>query len=101
MENHVFVELMNIETTLVEFSSDNVVYKQIDGVSMSSPLGPALANIFVGYYIEKLFNGDNQPIMYLRYMDDTFAMFKKEIDCDMFKFITPIINTHSWKGSTR
>ena len=25
-------------------------YKQSDGVAMGSPLGPALANIFVGYY---------------------------------------------------
>ena len=51
---------------------------------MGSPIGPALANIFVRYYEEKLFNGDNQPIMYFRYMDDTIAMFKKEIDCDLF-----------------
>ena len=84
MEKHVFIELTNTATTSVEFSFDNVLYKQIDRVSMGSPLGPALANIFVGFYEEKLFNGDNQPIMYFQYMDNTFAMFEKEIDYDMF-----------------
>ena len=44
MERHVFVTLMNITTTLVEFSFDNVVYKQIDGVAIGSPLGPAPVN---------------------------------------------------------
>ena len=33
----------------VEFSFDGKMYKQIDGVAMGSPLGPILANIFVGY----------------------------------------------------
>ena len=31
------------------------MYKQTDGVAMGSPLGPAVANIFVGYYEKKLF----------------------------------------------
>ena len=84
MEKHVFVELMNIATTSVEFNFDNVAYKQIDGAAMGSPLGPAPANIFIGYYEKKMFNGDNEPIIYFRYMDDAFAMFEKEIDSNMF-----------------
>ena len=52
---------MNIATTSAEFSFNNVVYKQIDGVAMVSPLGPALANIFVGYYKNKLFQTINEP----------------------------------------
>ena len=42
---------------------------------MRSPLGPALANIFVGYYEEKLFSQTQKPPTYLRYVDDTFAIF--------------------------
>ena len=49
------VELMKSITSSVEFSLNNTMYKQTDGVAMGSPLGPALANIFVGYYEEKLF----------------------------------------------
>ena len=81
---HVFVELMEIATTSVEFSFNNVMYKQIDGVAMGSPLGPALANIFVGFYESKLFSEISKPFIYCRYVDDTFALFKKVSDFDNF-----------------
>ena len=51
---------------------------------MGSPLGPALANIFVGYQEEKLFIDNNQPLIYFRYVDDTFAMFEDELNCNLF-----------------
>ena len=38
----VFVELMKSATSSVEFSFNNTMYKQTDGVAMRSPLGPAL-----------------------------------------------------------
>ena len=57
------------------------MYKQIDGVATSSLFGPALANIFVGYQEEKLFIDYNQPLIYFRYVDDTFSMFKDEFNC--------------------
>ena len=44
----VIVELMKSATSSVEFNFNNTIYKQTDGVAMRSPLGPALANIFVG-----------------------------------------------------
>ena len=51
----VFVELMNLATRDVEFSFTNIMFVQIDGVAMGSPLGKMLANIFVGYQeLEKL-----------------------------------------------
>ena len=84
MDKDVFIEIMNIATTSVEFSFNNKIYKQIDGVAMGSPLGPALANIFVGYQEEKLFIDNNQPLIYFRYVDDTFAMFEDELNCNLF-----------------
>ena len=51
---------------------------------MRSPLGPALANIFVGYYESLLFKSVKKPPMYYRYVDDTFAIFDSENDCDKF-----------------
>ena len=43
---NIFVELMQLATSSVEFSFHNNMHRQIDGVAMGSPLGPALANIF-------------------------------------------------------
>ena len=48
------------------------------------PLGPALANIFVGYYETKLFQTISKPAMYFRYMDDTFVVFNNENQCEVF-----------------
>ena len=44
-----FRQLMEKVTSGVEFSFDGIMSRQIDGVAMGSPLGPILANIFVGY----------------------------------------------------
>ena len=46
----VFVELMQTATSSVEFSFNNMMHRQIDGVAMGSPFGASLANLFVGYY---------------------------------------------------
>ena len=81
---NIFVELMQLATSSVEFSFNNNMHQQIDGVAMSSPLGPALANIFVGYQEGKLFNIAKRPLVYFRYVDDTFAVFNNEKDCNTF-----------------
>ena len=81
---HVFNELMKIATSSVEFSFNNLMYKQIDGVAMGSPLGPTLANIFVGFYESKLFDKISKPQVYYRYVDDTFALFENEVDSEAF-----------------
>ena len=65
-------------------SFNDIMYKQTDGVAMGSPLGPALANIFVGFYEEKLFSQKSKPSTYFRYVDDTFAMFHNEEESDNF-----------------
>ena len=63
------------------------MYRQIDGVAIGSPLGPALANIFVGHYKSYLFGRVKKPPMYYRYLDDTFAIFDSKNDCDEFLHI--------------
>ena len=71
---------MKTATTSVEFSFNNIIYRQIDGVAMGSPLGLALANILVGYYESKLFNEISKHIVYCLYVDDTFSLFHKKTD---------------------
>ena len=75
---------MKSVTSGVEFSFYDIMYKQTDGVAMGSPLGPALANIFVGFYEEKLFSQISKPSTYFRYIDDTLAIFRNEEESEDF-----------------
>ena len=70
--------------TSAEFSFNNDMHKQIDGVAMGSPHGPALANIFVVYYENKLLQTANKSFFCTRYVDDTFSIFRTEADADQF-----------------
>ena len=80
----VFVELMKIASSSVEFSFNNNMYKQTDGVVVGSPFDQALSNIFVGYYEEKLFFETRRPPIYIRYVDHTFAIFDHEAEAAEF-----------------
>ena len=51
---------------------------------MGSALGPAWANIFVGYYEEKLFSQTQKSPTYFRFVDDKFAIFDHEAEADEF-----------------
>ena len=69
-------KLLTRSTTDVEFSFNGDMYRQTDGVAMGSPLGPdpILANVFVGFCEDKL-SADNLPLLYKRFVDDTFSIF--------------------------
>ena len=72
----VFKRLLQMATSGM-FMYKDALFKQVDGVAMGSPLGPSLANFFLGH-IEKtsVFNNpDICPKLYLRYVDDIFAIF--------------------------
>ena len=60
IERKVFRKLMFIATQKI-FMFDGKLYKQIDGVTMGNPLGPTLANFFLGHLEKILFeNPDNK-----------------------------------------
>ena len=79
----VLKKLLLKATTEVEFSFDNVMYRQIDGVAMGSPLGLVLANIFVGY-CETLIRSHQLLRFYNRFVDDTLAIFTKQTESVSF-----------------
>ena len=88
-----FVKLMEKVTKGVEFSFDGVMFKQTDGVAMGSPLGPVLANIFVGYLEQKLNIDDREELLlYKRYVDDTFSLHLEEEQSS--KFFEDLNNLH-------
>ena len=73
-----FILLMKLATEGVEFSFDNILYRQIDGIAMGSPLGPTLANIFMGYLEYKILPDFDSDCKYVRYVDDCFIISNSE-----------------------
>ena len=72
-----------LETTTSEssFIFDYLLYKQVDGVAMGSPLGPTFANAFLCHFEEEWL--DNcplhfKPMLYERYVDDIFVLFSSK-----------------------
>ena len=97
----VFIELKQMATSGVEFSFNNTMYRQTDGIAMASPLGPVLANIFAGYNENKLFEFSVKPQFYKRYVDDTFAIFENIAKCNecfnILNFLNPALKFSSEK----
>ena len=74
-------KLLETATSESSFIFDFLLYKQIDGVAMGSPLGPTLANAFLCHYEKEWL--DNcpshfKPIVYRRYVDDIFVLFSSK-----------------------
>ena len=80
----VFLELMEFTTTSVEFSFDNIMYRQVEGILMDSALGPTMAGIFVGFHEVNLFSRYKAPEVYFRYVDDTFCVFGSDTKAGEF-----------------
>ena len=67
------MELLKLATTNQLFQHDGILYEQVEGVAMGSPLGPLLANTFICSIEEKLEERNELPSFYKRYVDDTFS----------------------------
>ena len=62
---------------------------------MGSPLGPVLANIFVGYFESILFTNKENPLNYFRYVYDIFISYKTDYNRDDLFDQTYILNLSS------
>jgi hypothetical protein len=70
ISNEKLRQLLLLCTKDVKFAFENQYYRQIDGISMGSPLGPLLADIFMSH-IENSVIGTAEPsLVYNRYVDD-------------------------------
>ena len=72
-----FKKLLIVATKETHFIFNNLVYDQINGVSMGSPLAPVLANVFMCYLENQVFTTytNTKPLLYKRYVDDCFLIF--------------------------
>ena len=80
-------EFLELATFDNYFFFSDTIYKQNDGVAMGSPLGPHLANIFMGFMERRWLQEcpiDFKPVLYRRYVDDTFLLFKSDSHIDLF-----------------
>ena len=86
MRKSILKKLIKDSSTKTAFSFDGKIYKQIDGVSKGSSLGPVLANVIVTEFerlhVDKLIK-DGLIKFYIRYVDDTLVLAKAE-DIDNF-----------------
>ena len=58
------------------------MHKQTNGVATELLLATAIANIFIGYYEEKLFSETRNPPIYFRHVSDPFVSFDFEAKAD-------------------
>ncbi|XP_059066646.1 uncharacterized protein LOC131857886 [Cryptomeria japonica] len=63
------------------FAFQGVIYEQVDGVAMGSPLSPVIANIFMEHFEEvALHSFPLKPKWWKRYMDDTNVCWPHGLD---------------------
>ena len=83
------------------FMFDDVLYQQINGVSMGGPLAPSMANAFLAHLENTVLRRkldacialtNIEPSLMLQYVDDVFCLFNNESDADTF--LTVLNNLH-------
>ena len=78
MDVNCLIRLIRLCVCNVQFLFNGTFYRQIDGVAMGSPLGPVLANIFMGH-IEQQAAGTigMNSVFYCRYVDDILLVVEQ------------------------
>ena len=82
-------KLLTICTKNVQFSFNNDIYIQVDGVVMGSPLGPVLANIFMVELESVLVPKLNDYVKkWKRFVADIFLNVK----CVSIEYVLSVLN---------
>ena len=79
MKKGEFKDLLSLATKELYFISNDISYKQIDGVAMGFPLGTSLANAFLAHHEQNWLDSfplEYRSTYYRRYVDDIFVLFK-------------------------
>ena len=74
-----FENLLPLATQESYFMFNDILYKQKGGVTMGSPLGPTMANVFLSFYQLKWLEqcpNEFKSVFYRRYVDDIFGLFE-------------------------
>ena len=82
-----FKKLLDLCVNDNHFIFNKEHYMQYEGFSMGSPLSAPMANLFLCHYEGKWLDdcpASFKPLLYKRYVDDTFLVFKKKEHIDEF-----------------
>ena len=86
-----FRKLLNFSVKDTHFVFNGQLFDRIDGVAKGLPLGPSLANILMCTLEQRYLNecrSELKPVLYHRYVDDTFCLFRSRSAIE--KFLDPI-----------
>ena len=82
-----FIKLLCVSVKNCHFIFNGHIYQQIDGVAMSSPLGPLFANIFMSFHEKSWLHNcpsSFKPLLYRRDVDDCFLLFRSSDHVPLF-----------------
>ena len=80
-----FLELIRLCVNNNFFQFKDQFFRQKFGISMGSPLSPVLANLYMEYFeAELLPTLAQQPLLWLRYVDDVLLFWPDELDFEAF-----------------
>ena len=82
-----FVKALELCTQDAVFIFNNCLYMQIDGIAMGNPISASLCNAFLAIKEQEwlsLCHQKYEPLLYLRYVDDTLLFFSTKEHIDPF-----------------
>ncbi len=83
-----YKQLLNIVfSTISQFNGN--IYEQVKGTPMGSPISGLIAEAVL-QRLEKIAFADTTPKIWLRYVDDTFVIIKREEKENLYKTINEI-----------
>ena len=87
MSRNDFKRLLELITEDNYIIFDNKFVRQKEGLAMGNPVSAVFANIFMSYHEKRwldLCPADFKPVLYKRYVDDTYMIFKSEAHVELF-----------------
>ena len=82
-----FTKLLELASLNSFFMFDGKYYQQVESLGMGIPLGPTFANVFMCHHESQWIDDcplSFKPAQYLRYIDDSFLLFKNKNQCLQF-----------------
>ena len=72
------MDLLEFCLRSIYFTYRGKYYEQVEGAAMGSPISPIVANLYMERFeLRALNTSSNSPLMWKRFVDDTFVIMKK------------------------